>query len=115
METVVPFAQYPLRVYRSVQLSLQGHEFLHESDKKHRKRINGTLHTKKQKEFFIELLELPGVLKVAISMTQIIIWKWPGYEWEHIEQEIITTIASCPITQTDLRLQTEIIVKKWKR
>lgn len=109
METKVPFNEYHLRIYRAPhQLSIQTFDFLHKT------KIKRLALSPTQKHFFLSLLELPGVLRYSIRMNEIVIYKWPGYEWGAIEPAIIEHIQTCTIAPEDLAEETRLVVAKWK-
>ena len=100
----------------SRQISLQDHEFefIHDHKQRHRKIITESLLSETQKKFFTDLLETEGVIKITVKTTSIFVWIWPGFEWNDIEPKIEKKISSCPITDSDLEEQKEIVIKDWK-
>jgi hypothetical protein len=105
MKTKVPFDEYHLRIYRAKKsLSVQTLEFAH-SNKNFIEKINEMTLSNVQRDFFITLITLPGVIRCIVVMDRITIYKWPGFEWDDIESAIIAHIESCEINDSDLKTQ----------
>lgn len=110
------FDDYPLRIFvANRQLSVQPLEFTHQYQKKHRIEIEKLPLTQVQKDFFITLLETPGVIKITLRVNEVWVWKWPGYEWYDIEPGIQVVLNNCAISAHDLEQEIKLAVQESKQ
>ncbi len=100
MKTKISLSEYPARFYRaSHQLSIH---FIEQSNLNKKPTDHDLCFSEKQRVFFDTLLKLPGVIKYSVSINEIMVYKWPGFNWKNIEPNIIRHIKSCTIDKDDL-------------